>query len=343
MYGMYIKPDHGSSFLLDSEKNQPIGFLSRIDMPYSLREGWKSTPHNIKDIGKYNIIFIPRIMSRTFKTQGAYDWGSCNITNYKIEGNNFLYYGDNGSDPIWKDPEDDAWSSDEPYFRMDIYGYLKERPKYDYGIQLRGMNNIYNLNSELRGYCIYAELVSVTGGKESGWFPPKEFFLNENNPMLFARPEKDGVTFCYNKMRGLTVSETCKVYVVIFNTNLRLQAPKSGVVIYNEKKEITYTSRYKPLHLGQSTWFDRNNGGTFEQLKKPMILPDSHFVNWVVNRGYMDYYRTGYYFMSNNKVGMRDIYYLGGEYGGPYGPSGSNGYKTNYDLYGIELSDYFNI
>lgn len=343
MYGMSIKPDSGDAFLLDSEKNQPIGFLSRIDMPYSRMEGWKWENHNIKNIDDYHIIFIPRIMSRTFKVEGWYDWGTCNITDYKIEGDRFLYYADNGSDAIWKDPEDDAWSSNDPYFRMDIYGYLKARPNYHYGIQLRGMNNIYNLNEELRGYCVFAEKVTIQGGKENGWYPPKNLYLDNNNPMLFARPEKDGVTFCYNRMRGLTVSETCNVYIVIFNSRLTLQAPKFGVVIYNEKKEITYSSRYKPFHLGQSVWFDRNNGATFDQLKKPMILADSHFVNWVVNKAYMDYYRTGYYFMSNNKLGMRDIYYLGGDYGGSYGPSGSNGYKTNYDLYGIELSDYFNI
>lgn len=46
--------------------------------------------------------------------------------------------------------------------------------------------------------------------------------------------------------------------------------------------------------------------------------------------------------MTNN-IYWDDIYSIRSEYGGPWGADGGNAFKIEFDIYGIELSDYFNI
>ncbi|HIE4300955.1 TPA: hypothetical protein ACXM5B_000649, partial [Proteus mirabilis] len=153
--------------------------------------------------------------------------------------------------------------------------------------------------------------------------------------------------FSYNRARGLVVSSSCEMYVVIFCTNFKLEPPKNGIVIYNDKKEITFSSNYKPMKLGETTRFSNRNGASFSKLKKPMIIPDAQFVNWKIqgrNRDDVIYMRTGFGFENDgNRVYWDDIYAIGSEYGGSYGAVGGNAFRIEFSIYGIELSDYFNI
>ncbi|QNH66918.1 hypothetical protein H7F13_06700 [Proteus vulgaris] len=350
MHGVYIKPDIGSDYYLDADDNQVMGYLGTVNVGYRYghfpRKGWNTLKHNILEPEKYNIIIIPRIISRSYKTSGMYYWFSGNVTGYNISGENFNFYldqGIEGSDRVYT--EDYDYEEDDPDFKFDFYGYPKTSNE-SYGIRLHGMNGISELTPSMRGYCVFAEIVKINAGKNNGWRMPSHI-MSEMNPVIFARPKNSSAVFSYTKKRGLTVSDSCEMYIVIFCTNFKLNPPKYGLVIYNDKKEITFSSNYKPMKIGETTRFSNRNGASFSKIKKPMIIPDAQFVNWKIegrNRDDVVYLRTGFGFRNDgNSVYWDDIYSIGTEYGGSYGADGGNAFKIEFDIYGIELSDYFNI
>ncbi|MBI6256880.1 hypothetical protein JEP17_17465 [Proteus mirabilis] len=346
MYGVYIKPDIGNAYYLDADDNQVMGYLGSVKIGFYNyfypNTGWNTMKHNIPEYERYNIIIIPRIVSRTYKIPGSYYWFSSNVTDYNISSDNFNFYVDErpaGSRVNSEDAEED------PEFMFDFYGYPKSNNE-SWGIRLHGMNGISELTPSMRGYCVFAEVVKINGGRDNGWRIPS-YITSEMNPVIFVRPKNSGALFSYTKTRGLVVSSSCEMYVVIFCTNFKLEPPKNGIVIYNSKKEITFSSNYKPMKLGETTRFSNRNGASFSKLKKPMIIPDAQFVNWKIqgrNRDDVIYMRTGFGFASDgNRVYWDDIYAIGSEYGGSYGAIGGNAFRIEFNIYGIELSDYFNI
>ncbi|WP_337135501.1 hypothetical protein [Proteus terrae] len=348
MYGVYVKPDIGNEYYLDADDNQVMGYLGSAKIGwynnhfYPINEGWNTMKHNIPEYEKYNIIIIPRVVSRTYKIPGSYYWFSSNVTAYNISGDNFNFYVDERPAGSRVDSEDDER---DPEFMFDFYGYPKSNSE-SYGIRLHGMNGISELTPSMRGYCVFADIVQINAGKNNGWRMPSNI-TDEMNPIIFVRPKNSGTVFSYNKARGLVVSSSCEMYIVIFCTNFTLTPPKYGIVIYNDKKEITFSSNYKPMKLGETTRFSNRNGASFSKLKKPMIIPDAQFVNWRIqgsNRDDVIYMRTGFGFRNDgNNVYWDDIYSIRSEYGGPWGADGGNAFKIEFDIYGIELSDYFNI
>ena len=346
MYGVYIKPDIGNAYYLDADDNQVMGYLGSVKIGFYNyfypNTGWNTMKHNIPEYERYNIIIIPRIVSRTYKIPGSYYWFSSNVTDYNISGDSFNFYVDErpaGSRVNSEDAEED------PEFMFDFYGYPKSNNE-SWGIRLHGMNGISELTPSMRGYCVFAEVVKINGGRDNGWRIPS-YITSEMNPVIFVRPKNSSALFSYNRARGLVVSSSCEMYVVIFCTNFKLEPPKNGIVIYNDKKEITFSSNYKPMKLGETTRFSNRNGASFSKLKKPMIIPDAQFVNWKIqgrNRDDVIYMRTGFGFANDgNRVYWDDIYAIGSEYGGPYGAVGGNVFRIEFNIYGIELSDYFNI
>ncbi|HEK0641645.1 TPA: hypothetical protein SMP48_002209 [Proteus mirabilis] len=346
MYGVYIKPDIGNAYYLDADDNQVMGYLGSVKIGFYNyfypNTGWNTMKHNIPEYERYNIIIIPRIVSRTYKIPGSYYWFSSNVTDYNISGDGFNFYVDErpaGSRVNSEDAEED------PEFMFDFYGYPKSNNE-SWGIRLHGMNGISELTPSMRGYCVFAEVVKINGGRDNGWRMPS-YITSEMNPVIFVRPKNSNALFSYNRVRGLVVSSSCEMYVVIFCTNFKLEPPKNGIVIYNDKKEITFSSNYKPMKLGETTRFSNRNGASFSKLKKPMIIPDAQFVNWKIqgrNRDDVIYMRTGFGFASDgNRVYWDDIYAIGSEYGGSYGAVGGNAFRIEFNIYGIELSDYFNI
>ncbi|QES77182.1 hypothetical protein F3Y08_05015 [Proteus mirabilis] len=346
MYGVYIKPDIGNAYYLDADDNQVMGYLGSVKIGFYNyfypNTGWNTMKHNIPEYERYNIIIIPRIVSRTYKIPGSYYWFSSNVTDYNISSDNFNFYVDErpaGSRVNSEDAEED------PEFMFDFYGYPKSNNE-SWGIRLHGMNGISELTPSMRGYCVFAEVVKINGGRDNGWRMPS-YITSEMNPVIFVRPKNSSALFSYNRVRGLVVSSSCEMYVVIFCTNFKLEPPKNGIVIYNDKKEITFSSNYKPMKLGETTRFSNRNGASFSKLKKPMIIPDAQFVNWKIqgrNRDDVIYMRTGFGFENDgNRVYWDDIYAIGSEYGGSYGAVGGNAFRIEFNIYGIELSDYFNI
>lgn len=346
MYGVYIKPDIGNAYYLDADDNQVMGYLGSVKIGFYNyfypNTGWNTMKHNIPEYERYNIIIIPRIVSRTYKIPGSYYWFSSNVTDYNISSDNFNFYVDErpaGSRVNSEDAEED------PEFMFDFYGYPKSNNE-SWGIRLHGMNGISELTPSMRGYCVFAEVVKINGGRDNGWRMPS-YITSEINPVIFVRPKNSSALFSYNRARGLVVSSSCEMYVVIFCTNFKLEPPKNGIVIYNDKKEITFSSNYKPMKLGETTRFSNRNGASFSKLKKPMIIPDAQFVNWKIqgrNRDDVIYMRTGFGFENDgNRVYWDDIYAIGSEYGGSYGAVGGNAFRIEFNIYGIELSDYFNI
>ncbi len=346
MYGVYIKPDIGNAYYLDADDNQVMGYLGSVKIGFYNyfypNTGWNTMKHNIPEYERHNIIIIPRIVSRTYKIPGSYYWFSSNVTDYNISSDNFNFYVDErpaGSRVNSEDAEED------PEFMFDFYGYPKSNNE-SWGIRLHGMNGISELTPSMRGYCVFAEVVKINGGRDNGWRMPS-YITSEMNPVIFVRPKNSSALFSYNRARGLVVSSSCEMYVVIFCTNFKLEPPKNGIVIYNDKKEITFSSNYKPMKLGETTRFSNRNGASFSKLKKPMIIPDAQFVNWKIqgrNRDDVIYMRTGFGFASDgNRVYWDDIYAIGSEYGGSYGAVGGNAFRIEFNIYGIELSDYFNI
>lgn len=346
MYGVYIKPDIGNAYYLDADDNQVMGYLGSVKIGFYNyfypNTGWNTMKHNIPEYERYNIIIIPRIVSRTYKIPGSYYWFSSNVTDYNISSDNFNFYVDErpaGSRVNSEDAEED------PEFMFDFYGYPKSNNE-SWGIRLHGMNGISELTPSMRGYCVFAEVVKINGGRDNGWRMPS-YITGEMNPVIFVRPKNSSALFSYNRARGLVVSSSCEMYVVIFCTNFKLEPPKNGIVIYNDKKEITFSSNYKPMKLGETTRFSNRNGASFSKLKKPMIIPDAQFVNWKIqgrNRDDVIYMRIGFGFENDgNRVYWDDIYAIGSEYGGSYGAVGGNAFRIEFNIYGIELSDYFNI
>ncbi len=346
MYGVYIKPDIGNAYYLDADDNQVMGYLGSVKIGFYNyfypNTGWNTMKHNIPEYERYNIIIIPRIVSRTYKIPGSYYWFSSNVTDYNISSDNFNFYVDErpaGSRVNSEDAEED------PEFMFDFYGYPKSNNE-SWGIRLHGMNGISELTPSMRGYCVFAEVVKINGGRDNGWRMPS-YITSEMNPVIFVRPKNSSALFSYNRARGLVVSSSCEMYVVIFCTNFKLEPPKNGIVIYNDKKEITFSSNYKPMKLGETTRFSNRNGASFSKLKKPMIIPDAQFVNWKIqgrNRDDVIYMRTGFGFENDgNRVYWDDIYAIGSEYGGSYGAVGGNAFRIEFSIYDIELSDYFNI
>lgn len=348
MYGVYIKPDIGNAYYLDADDNQIMGFLGSAKIGwynnyfYPIYKGWNKMKHGIPEYEKYNIIIVPRTISRTYKIPGSYYWFSSNVTDYNIDGEYFNFYVDEepaGSRVNSEDAEED------PEFMFNFYGYPKSNNE-SWGIRLHGMNGISELTPSMRGYCVFAEVVKINGGRDNGWRMPS-YITSEMNPVIFVRPKNSSALFSYNRARGLVVSSSCEMYVVIFCTNFKLEPPKNGIVIYNNKKEITFSSNYKPMKLGETTRFSNRNGASFSKLKKPMIIPDAQFVNWKIqgrNRDDVIYMRTGFGFENDgNRVYWDDIYAIGSEYGGSYGAVGGNAFRIEFNIYGIELSDYFNI
>ncbi|MDM3590489.1 hypothetical protein [Proteus mirabilis] len=346
MYGVYIKPDIGNAYYLDADDNQVMGYLGSVKIGFYNyfypNTGWNTMKHNIPEYERYNIIIIPRIVSRTYKIPGSYYWFSSNVTDYNISSDNFNFYVDErpaGSRVNSEDAEED------PEFMFDFYGYPKSNNE-SWGIRLHGMNGISELTPSMRGYCVFAEVVKINGGRDNGWRMPS-YITSEMNPVIFVRPKNSSALFSYNRARGLVVSSSCEMYVVIFCTNFKLEPPKNGIVIYNDKKEITFSSNYKPMKLGETTRFSNRNGASFSKLKKPMIIPDAQFVNWKIqgrNRDDVIYMRIGFGFENDgNRVYWDDIYAIGSEYGGSYGAVGGNAFRIEFSIYGIELSDYFNI
>lgn len=346
MYGVYIKPEFGNGYYLDSEDNQTMGYLGTVKMGwygyFFPRTGWNTMKHGIPDYDKYNIIIIPRLISRSYKIPGSYYWFSSNVTSYNIEGDSFNFYVDEqpaGARLDSEDPEDD------PEFMFDFYGYPKS-DNNSYGIRFHGMNGVSDLSPSMRGYCVFSDIVRINGGKENGWRLPSNI-TSDMNPIIFARPKNSNAVFSYIKSRGLVVSSTCDMYIVIFCTNYNLTPPKHGIVIYNDKKEITFSSNYKPMKIGETTRFSNRNGATFSKLKKPMIIADAQFVNWKIQGGNRDdvvSLRTGFGFRDDgNSVFWDDMYWIRNEYGGPWGAVGGNSFKIEFDIYGIELSDYFDL
>ena len=340
MYGVYIKPDIGNAYY------QVMGYLGSVKIGFYNyfypNTGWNTMKHNIPEYERYNIIIIPRIVSRTYKIPGSYYWFSSNVTDYNISSDNFNFYVDErpaGSRVNSEDAEED------PEFMFDFYGYPQSNNE-SWGIRLHGMNGISELTPSMRGYCVFAEVVKINGGRDNGWRMPS-YITSEMNPVIFVRPKNSSALFSYNRARGLVVSSSCEMYVVIFCTNFKLEPPKNGIVIYNDKKEITFSSNYKPMKLGETTRFSNRNGASFSKLKKPMIIPDAQFVNWKIqgrNRDDVIYMRTGFGFENDgNRVYWDDIYAIGSEYGGSYGAVGGNAFRIEFSIYGIELSDYFNI
>lgn len=346
MYGVYIKPDIGSPYYLDADNNQVMGYLGTVKMGwygyFFPRTGWNTMKHNIREYERYNIIIVPRVVSRTYKIPGSYYWFSSNVTDYNIAGDSFNFYVDEEPAGARVNSED---AEEDPEFVFDFYGYPKSNNE-SYGIRLHGMNGISELTPSMRGYCVFADIVQINAGKDNGWRIPSHI-TSDMNPVIFARPKNSGAVFSYNKARGLVVSASCEMYIVIFCTNFKLNPPKYGIVIYNDKKEITFSSNYKPMKLGETTRFSNRSGASFSKLKKPMIIPDAQFVNWRIqgsNRDDVIYMRTGFGFRNDsNSVYWDDIYSIGSEYGGSYGAIGGNAFKIEFNIYGIELSDYFNI
>ncbi|MEX5880350.1 hypothetical protein AB6G95_11420 [Proteus vulgaris] len=349
MYGVYVKPEIGNEYYLDTDDNQVMGYLGTINVGYRFghfpRKGWNALKHNIVEYEKYKIIIIPRIISRTCKIPGSYYWFSSNVTDYNIAGDNFNFYVDEEPAGARVYTEDYDSEENDPDFKFDFYGYPKTNNE-SYGIRLHGMNGISELTPSMRGYCVFAEVVKINAGKHNGWRIPSHI-TSEMSPVIFARPKNSSAVFSYTKTKGLAVSHSCEMYVVIFCTNFKLNPPKYGIVIYNDKKEITFSSNYKPMKLGETTRFSNRSGASFSKLKKPMIIPDAQFVNWRIqgsNRDDVIYMRTGFGFRNDsNNVYWDDIYSIGSEYGGSYGAIGGNAFKIEFNIYGIELSDYFNI
>ena len=351
MYGVHIQPDIGSDYYLDADNNQVMGYLGTVEIftlrGYRLPRGWNAIKHNIPNSEKYNIIIIPRTASRTYKEGGAYYVHSVNITDYNISGADFNIYVDD----IMAKFDDRVWTEDyqaeegDPEYKFDFYGYPKNSTN-SYGIRFHGMNGISELTPEMRGYCVFSEIVNISAGKNNGWRMPANI-TTEMNPVIFVRPKNSSAVFSYTKTRGLVVSHSCEMYIVIFCTNFKLNSPKYGLVIYNDKKEITFSSNYKPMKIGETTRFSNRNGAIFSTLKKPMIIPNAQFVNWNIvgnNRDDVVYMRVGFGFKNEgNQVYWDDMYSIGNEYGGSYGISGGNTCKIEFNIYGIELSDYFNI
>ncbi|WP_038267985.1 DUF6453 family protein, partial [Xenorhabdus cabanillasii] len=142
--------------------------------------------------------------------------------------------------------------------------------KNNFGLDFEAANQFLTVSDEKEiGYCILREKIKMNAGQS--WSVPLGL-PNPENHVVFVRSDNPNCAVStdriYNK---ITVSHDCNLYVVVFSSGFSPQRDDGGLHIWNERGELTYSSKYIPFFQGENITFDNHTDVITTKLQFPMI------------------------------------------------------------------------
>ncbi len=334
--GLVVYPsDGGKPFLL----NENGHLLTKLTTIKQKQEGKGANvkyqyKHFVPNAENYQLVIVPRCSCLYYVLYYLRaDMYSVPITKFDIQGNYIVWGIDSYSLEDFYDISEWLFTDE---FIIDVYGYSKNTRKDNYGLDFKGANQFLTVSNEKElGYCVLRQKIKMSAGQS--WSVPSDL-PNPDNQVVFVRSDNPNCAVStdriYNKV---TVSHDCNLYVVVFSSGFTPQKDGCGVHIWNERGELTYSSRYVPFFHGENVVFNSENDVVTTNLKSPMIRATDLYLLWSKRNDDWNFYSTAYKF-HENKITLTTGIKIGD---GNIGPRHELNDYAAVPTYAIEFSDYF--